>query len=100
VQPGRVERDRLRELIYSCRFHARVDGDRDFCPVPDPDTYRSLTIVLFTQSRPVHWPTAPPPRRGPEVISIEDIRWAAADIKTVQPFVLRRWANDGLRSGL
>jgi len=55
-------------------------GDRDFA-FPPADT--PPTIVLFTQSRPV-LANSPMARTGIKVISIDDLRWARRDIKTVQ----------------
>ncbi|MCL4675643.1 MAG: D-amino-acid transaminase [Pararhodobacter sp.] len=55
-------------------------GDRDFV-FPPADT--PPTVVLFTQNKP-GLADSPAARAGIKVISIEDLRWARRDIKTVQ----------------
>lgn len=55
-------------------------GDRDFA-FPPADT--PPTVVLFTQSKP-GLADNPAARVGLSVISIDDLRWARRDIKTVQ----------------
>lgn len=56
-------------------------GDRDFM-FPDPEKTPS-TIVMFTQDVP-NLAESELSKRGTKVISVEDIRWARRDIKTVQ----------------
>ena len=79
-----------RELV---RVNEVVDGavylqitrgapaDRDFA-FPDPET-TPQTVVLFTQSKP-GVAGIEPALKGLKVISIDDLRWARRDIKTVQ----------------
>lgn len=55
-------------------------ADRDFA-FPDPAETPS-SIVLFTQEK--NLANAPAATKGISVISIEDLRWARRDIKTVQ----------------
>ncbi|WP_323037650.1 D-amino-acid transaminase [Pararhodobacter sp.] len=55
-------------------------GDRDFA-FPPADT--PPTVVLFTQNKPGLADT-PAAKVGIKVISVEDLRWARRDIKTVQ----------------
>ncbi len=56
-------------------------GDRDFM-FPDPEKVPS-TIVMFTQDVP-NLADSALSKRGTKIISVEDIRWARRDIKTVQ----------------
>jgi len=56
-------------------------ADRDFV-FPDPEQV-GPTLVLFTQSKP-GLADSPAARAGITVISIDDLRWARRDIKTVQ----------------
>ncbi|MBV7408376.1 D-amino-acid transaminase [Maritimibacter sp. DP1N21-5] len=56
-------------------------GDRDFV-FPDPEKVKP-TLVLFTQNKP-GLADSPAAKTGLKVISIEDMRWARRDIKTVQ----------------
>ncbi|WP_456388731.1 D-amino-acid transaminase [Profundibacter sp.] len=56
-------------------------GDRDFI-FPDPEKVPS-TIVMFTQDVP-DLANSALSKRGTKIISVEDIRWARRDIKTVQ----------------
>lgn len=55
-------------------------GDRDFA-YPPKDT--PPTVVLFTQSKP-GLAANPQAKTGIKVISVDDLRWARRDIKTVQ----------------
>ncbi|WP_295044963.1 D-amino-acid transaminase [uncultured Paracoccus sp.] len=55
-------------------------GDRDFAY---PPAGTRPTVVMFSQSKP-GLADAPAARTGWKVISIEDLRWARRDIKTVQ----------------
>ncbi|MBZ0124348.1 MAG: D-amino-acid transaminase [Roseovarius sp.] len=55
--------------------------DRDFV-FPDPEQVEP-TLVLFTQSKP-GLADNPAAQKGIKVISIDDLRWARRDIKTVQ----------------
>ncbi len=55
-------------------------GDRDFA-YPSEDT--EPTLVLFTQATPGIL-DAPIAQKGIRVISVDDLRWARRDIKTVQ----------------
>ena len=56
-------------------------GDRDFA-FPDPETTKP-TVVLFTQNKP-GLADSPAAKKGIRIISIDDLRWARRDIKTVQ----------------
>ena len=56
-------------------------GDRDFA-FPDPAT-TAPTVVLFTQNKP-GLADSPAAKKGIRIISIDDLRWARRDIKTVQ----------------
>ncbi|MDE3239862.1 MAG: D-amino-acid transaminase [Paracoccaceae bacterium] len=55
-------------------------GDRDFA---FPDASVKPTLVMFTQSKP-GLADSPQAKVGMKVISIDDLRWARRDIKTVQ----------------
>lgn len=55
-------------------------GDRDFAY---PPAGTRPTVVMFTQSKP-GLADAPAAQTGWRVISVEDLRWARRDIKTVQ----------------
>jgi len=67
-------------LVY-LQITRGAPGDRDFA-FPDPET-TAPTVVLFTQNKPglIDSPAA---RIGIKVISVDDLRWARRDIKTVQ----------------
>ena len=55
-------------------------GDRDFAYPPEGTV---PTVVMFTQSKP-GLADAPAAKTGWKVVSVEDLRWARRDIKTVQ----------------
>lgn len=55
-------------------------GDRDFAYPPEGTR---PTVVMFTQAKP-GLANAPTAKTGWRVISIDDLRWARRDIKTVQ----------------
>ncbi|MFV0383026.1 D-amino-acid transaminase [Paracoccus sp. (in: a-proteobacteria)] len=55
-------------------------GDRDFAYPPEGTR---PTVVMFTQSKP-GLADAPAAKTGWKVASVEDLRWARRDIKTVQ----------------
>ena len=75
-----MARNNLTEGLIYLQVTRGSDGDRDFA-FPDPEKVPS-SLVLFTQAKPVA--DSPAAKAGIKVISIDDIRWARRDIKTVQ----------------
>ena len=73
-----IERNSLEEGLVYLQITRGVQ-DRNF-ELPAADT--PLTIVLFTQARPVV--KSPLAERGIKVISLPDLRWHRSDIKTTQ----------------
>ena len=74
------ENDITEGLVY-LQVSRGAPADRDFV-FPDPET-TAPTVVLFTQDKP-GLADNPAAKRGFKVISIDDLRWARRDIKTVQ----------------
>jgi len=74
-----VKRNDLREGMVYLQVSRGNPGDRDFV-FPPEDT--PVTIVLFTQNKQVVGTAAE--SRGLKVVTIDDLRWARRDIKTVQ----------------
>jgi D-alanine transaminase len=75
-----IARNDLEEGGIYLQITRGAPADRDFA-FPDPDETPS-SIVLFTQVK--NLANAPAAQTGISVISIEDLRWARRDIKTVQ----------------
>ncbi|SNR49672.1 D-amino-acid transaminase [Paracoccus sediminis] len=75
-----VERNAITDGLVYLQVTRGNPGDRDFAY---PPTGTRLTVVMFTQSKP-GLADAPAARTGWKVISIDDLRWARRDIKTVQ----------------
>jgi D-alanine transaminase len=75
-----IARNDLEEGGIYLQITRGAPADRDFA-FPDPDDTPS-SIVLFTQVK--NLANAPAAQTGISVISIEDLRWARRDIKTVQ----------------
>lgn len=75
-----VARNDLTEGMIYLQVTRGADGDRDFV-FPDPEV-TPASVVLFTQAKALTNSAAA--KRGMRVISIDDIRWARRDIKTVQ----------------
>lgn len=76
-----VRRNAIVEGMIYLQITRGSAGDRDFV-FPDPAQTPS-TIVLFTQNKPGMAASAQA-KTGLKVISIDDLRWARRDIKTVQ----------------
>lgn len=76
-----VDRNSLDQGMVYLQVTRGAPGDRDFV-FPDPETTQP-TVVLFTQSNPA-LVDSPKARKGIRVITIDDLRWARRDIKTVQ----------------
>jgi D-alanine transaminase len=74
------ENDITEGLVY-LQVSRGAPADRDFV-FPDPET-TAPTVVLFTQDKP-GLANSPAAKTGIKVISIDDLRWARRDIKTVQ----------------
>ncbi|MFC3570719.1 D-amino-acid transaminase [Paracoccus simplex] len=75
-----VELNDIDEGIIYLQVTRGNPGDRDFA-FPPEDTPQ--TVVLFTQAKP-GLADNPQARTGLRVVSVEDLRWARRDIKTVQ----------------
>ncbi|UXU76107.1 MULTISPECIES: D-amino-acid transaminase [unclassified Paracoccus (in: a-proteobacteria)] len=75
-----VELNGIEEGMVYLQVTRGNPGDRDFA-FPPADT--PPTVVLFTQAKP-GLAANPQARTGIRVISVEDLRWARRDIKTVQ----------------
>ena len=73
-----IELNKLDEGLVYLQITRGVQ-DRNF-ELPAADT--PLTVVLFTQARPVL--ESPQAERGIKVISLPDLRWHRSDIKTTQ----------------
>jgi len=74
-----VERNAIEQGMIYLQVTRGNPGDRDFA-FPADDT--PITMVLFTQEKQVVGTSVE--KTGLRVISIEDLRWARRDIKTVQ----------------
>jgi D-alanine transaminase len=73
-----IELNKLEEgLVYLQITRGVQDRNFELPPLTNP-----LTIVLFTQARPVL--ESPLAERGIKVISLPDLRWHRSDIKTAQ----------------
>lgn len=75
-----VARNGIDEGLVYLQVTRGNPGDRDFA-YPPKDT--PPTVVLFTQSKP-GLAANPQANTGIKVISVDDLRWARRDIKTVQ----------------
>ncbi len=75
-----VRRNRLDEGMIYLQVTRGAAADRDFA-FPDPELVAS-SLVLFTQAK--RLADNPVAQTGIKVISIDDLRWARRDIKTVQ----------------
>ncbi|MDS9466383.1 D-amino-acid transaminase [Paracoccus sp. MBLB3053] len=75
-----VELNQIDEGIIYLQVTRGNPGDRDFAYPPETTPQ---TIVLFTQAKP-GLSENPQAKTGLKVVSVEDLRWARRDIKTVQ----------------
>jgi len=75
-----VAKNAVDEGMIYLQITRGAPADRDFA-FPDPETTEP-TLVLFTQSKAIV--ESKSAETGIKVISIEDLRWARRDIKTVQ----------------
>jgi len=75
-----VARNGLVEGLVYLQVSRGSAGDRDFVFPPEGTP---PTVVLFTQAKP-QLVDNPQAKKGLRVISLEDLRWARRDIKTVQ----------------
>ncbi|MDQ1902297.1 D-amino-acid transaminase [Paracoccus sp. WLY502] len=75
-----VEKNAITDGLVYLQVTRGNPGDRDFAYPPQGTR---PTVVMFTQSKP-GLADAPAAKTGWRVISIEDLRWARRDIKTVQ----------------
>ncbi|MCZ7674984.1 MAG: D-amino-acid transaminase [Roseovarius sp.] len=76
-----VRRNGIDDGLVYLQITRGAAADRDFV-FPDPEQVEP-TLVLFTQSKPGPADN-PAAEKGIKVISIDDLRWARRDIKTVQ----------------
>lgn len=76
-----VRRNGIDDGLVYLQITRGAAADRDFV-FPDPEQVEP-TLVLFTQSKP-GLADNPAAEKGIKVISIDDLRWARRDIKTVQ----------------
>jgi D-alanine transaminase len=74
-----VERNNLQQGMIYLQITRGNPGDRDFA-FPPPQT--PVTMVLFTQQKQVVGTAVE--TTGLKVVSVDDLRWARRDIKTVQ----------------
>lgn len=75
-----VARNEITDGLIYLQVTRGNPGDRDFAYPPEGTV---PTVVMFTQAKP-GLADAPAARTGWKVASIEDMRWARRDIKTVQ----------------
>ncbi|MFB2533026.1 D-amino-acid transaminase [Paracoccus sp. p3-h83] len=75
-----VSRNAITDGLVYLQVTRGNPGDRDFA-FPSKET--APTVVLFTQSKP-GLADNPQARSGLKVITLDDLRWARRDIKTVQ----------------
>lgn len=76
-----ISRNNIEDGLVYLQISRGNPGDRDFI-WPDPSK-TAPTIVMFTQNKP-GLANSPLVQRGLRVITIDDLRWARRDIKTVQ----------------
>ncbi len=88
-----VRRNALTEGMIYLQITRGADKDRDFdCPAPE---LVPSTVLAFTQTKNIV--DSPVATTGIRVITIDDLRWARRDIKTVQllyPVLGKKMAKD------
>ncbi len=89
-----VTRNKINEGMIYWQVTRGAPADRDFV-FPPADT--TPTILAFTQSRPlVDTPTA---KTGIKIITLPDLRWGRADIKTTQLLYASLMKNEAIAQG-
>jgi D-alanine transaminase len=89
-----VERNAVEEGMIYWQVTRGAPADRDFVFPPEGT---APTVLAFTQSRPlVDNPLA---QRGISVITVPDLRWGRADIKTTQLLYASLMKNEAIAQG-
>lgn len=89
-----VRRNAVDEGMIYWQVTRGVPADRDFV-FPPADT--APTILAFTQSRPLV--DAPSAKTGIKVVTLPDLRWGRADIKTTQLLYASLMKNEAIAQG-
>ena len=89
-----VARNEVEEGMIYWQVTRGAPADRDFV-FPPADT--APTILAFTQSRPLA--NNPSARTGIKIITLPDLRWGRADIKTTQLLYASLMKNEAIAQG-